>query len=685
MKEIFRSSCESAILTTWAKQDFARKSTARKKRVLQSRMLSNRQVKKLSSCRKNVSQKQVLGHRLTTKQSDAFPFRLLGRYVDTLPLNQQAKDKIYEKIKNRDRGVVAVLTSATEVEISEAIARKDSELVGQIYQARVLLKKYPFAGDTATCRSNAISRFFEAEELCKVTNTRLNSQCKDPMALMSSEERFIFLDAKRTIKKILGALDKRKIIGDTRTGPGLVNRPGVSNASETTAFFKYSEQMFSTLPARKYTLGMIDLDCHWKDTIFANANSLILCPERSNRYLINNHVSDIIGNRITFVPKDATTDRCIAIEPSGNVMLQLGVGSHIKTRLKSWGINLRDQSKNRDFAMQGSYDKDDSFCTIDLRMASDTLSIQTVYRLLPREWYNFLDELRCSVGSLKTSDGVQNVIYEKFSSMGNGFTFELESMIFFALTLASMRYNGFHGCHQDHISVFGDDIVVRKQFVPTTIKALQQFGFSINTEKSFVDGFFRESCGQDFVFGKNIRPFFLKRKVSSLRDIHFVANSLLQKSLVQKTVIHFGAYELLFAMIPKCVLLPGPLEFTSAKAGVDSWSDDEEHIGDLEGSLKVPLSWATTNGYYNICPYTMGLYYDRIVVSAINATNRSTYTSRPGYNAARYHIFLQGVHEGRITLRGVTRVDLKRKTTHSWDGQLSEHCFLPPVLNGGGG
>lgn len=210
---------------------------------------------------------------------------------------------------------------------------------------------------------------------------------------------------------------------------------------------------------------------------------------------------DIHPCKLSFVPKTALTDRGICTEPSLNVMFQRGVGKQIADRLLRFGVDLRDQSLNKDLARQGSITG--ALATLDLSSASDLIATEVVYNLLPIDWFFFLSygrSSRCDV------DG-EVVKLQKFSSMGNGFTFPLESLIFYAIAKAC--------CEKDDVvSVYGDDIIVPTSRVNLVMKALEYAGFTINVDKSCISGPFRESCGGDYLLGIDIRPFYLRDKLS---------------------------------------------------------------------------------------------------------------------------------------------------------------------------
>lgn len=222
------------------------------------------------------------------------------------------------------------------------------------------------------------------------------------------------------------------------------------------------------------------------------------------------------GNVLFTVPKTTSIDRCCAKEPDLNMYMQKGVGDYIRRRLRKFGIDLNDQSRNRDLARQGSLHLD--LATLDLSSASDSISRRLVEELLPEHWFQLLDSLR----SPRTRIGDEWHVNEMFSSMGNGFTFELESLLFYALARATTWSLGIPGV----VSVYGDDIIVPTEAAHDLVFVLQFFGFSTNLDKSFIEGHFRESCGGHFINGQDVTPFYIRRPVTELIELIHVANSL---------------------------------------------------------------------------------------------------------------------------------------------------------------
>jgi hypothetical protein len=247
------------------------------------------------------------------------------------------------------------------------------------------------------------------------------------------------------------------------------------------------------------------------------------------------------GNRFTVAPKDAVKDRPIAAEPSINIFYQLGLGRAIRQRLTNVGIDLDyGQETHRLQACEAS--KTGFLATLDLKNASDTVSYNLVKLLMPADWFRLLDELRSpytrmGLKDLKVvatrvapSEGSRDrwLRLEKFSSMGNGFTFELESLLFWAISdyacSQACADDGWEGKHQT--LVYGDDIICDSRGVHAVLAALRFFGFTANEEKSFWFGGFRESCGGDFWDGRPVRPYFLKDPLDEPQNVIAAANQI---------------------------------------------------------------------------------------------------------------------------------------------------------------
>jgi len=112
--------------------------------------------------------------------------------------------------------------------------------------------------------------------------------------------------------------------------------------------------------------------------------------------------------------------------------------------------------------------------------------------------------------------------------MGNGFTFELESLLFYVLSRAVAYFSGVSGI----ISVYGDDIIVPTDIAVDLEFVLGVLGFSVNPEKSFSTGTFRESCGGHYDGGCDVTPFYVKADIISLTDLILLLNKITKWELV---------------------------------------------------------------------------------------------------------------------------------------------------------
>jgi hypothetical protein len=271
-----------------------------------------------------------------------------------------------------------------------------------------------------------------------------------------------------------------------------------------------SRKRTASHPAGKY-LGIADI------TASAQAVWDLVSPEMPGWLRFDDRSNRVVkGNVLFTVPKKTDIDRCACKEPDLNMFMQKGVGSSIRRALRRVGVNLNDQSRNQSLAHQGSIGG--HLATLDLSSASDSVSTELVRLALPVNWFWYLDAIRCHVTVI---DDVEHV-NEMFSSMGNGFTFELESLLFYAITRTVAYFEGIPGV----VSVYGDDIICPTPLVDSLIWVLGYLGFQVNDDKSFSTGPFRESCGGHYLNGVNITPFYLRAPVTSTVDLIRFANQL---------------------------------------------------------------------------------------------------------------------------------------------------------------
>jgi hypothetical protein len=293
------------------------------------------------------------------------------------------------------------------------------------------------------------------------------------------------------------------IIGDTPPTEALIGSfsGGASTSrcrTESHPAFKYLGKAHITRRALPVFLDLVEELPGWLNA--------------QNRLLIE----EVPGNVLFTVPKKTDIDRVACKEPDLNMFIQKGIGSFIRKRLRTIGINLNDQSINRSLAHRGSVTND--LATLDLSSASDSVTQGLVALLLPETWYTLLDSVRSHVTII---DGEEH-LNEMFSSMGNGFTFELESLLFYAIARTVAYFRGVPGV----ISVYGDDIICPTEMSSYLTFVLGYLGFQVNLEKSFTEGPFRESCGGHYYYGRDITPFHIRKPIKTMPDLIDVANKL---------------------------------------------------------------------------------------------------------------------------------------------------------------
>jgi hypothetical protein len=386
------------------------------------------------------------------------------------------------------------------------------------YLAHSIFKKCQFPGFAAHARSTALKRFYEAELQCLETNTRLRHLMYSPQD--NTSMLLLIEKARSYILSVLGstvpfeAVLKNAAFTD---GTDSANRYGF-----TSAYHKYASRPESTRDARELSAIFISAKPRWAARVCGASQSKKETFSFRPVSVLPDAIKPVIGNRVSFVPKNAKTDRAIAVEPHMNVYIQRAIGVTIRDRLKRVGVDLnKGQETNCDLARLGS--ARGIVSTIDLSMASDTVSKVLVEWLLPPSWFTLLNTVRSKFGVI----GKKTIEYEKFSSMGNGFTFELESLIFWALIKAVIPEKEL-ARSELLIAVYGDDLIVPSEYSERLIQLLTFCGFKTNSEKTFIDGPFRESCGKDYVNGTNIRPFFVKEifSINHRRAFYKLANSI---------------------------------------------------------------------------------------------------------------------------------------------------------------
>lgn len=345
------------------------------------------------------------------------------------------------------------------------------------YQVTSLLQKNPRLPTGINRERVALDKFYDAETVCSETNKRILNFISDQQSAGPDTINLV-VRIQTIIQRILSAFPSRNDLEfaehNMQFGPGSTT----SLSGIVTQGAKFNNR------ALDCTEDLVSFRVHafphqWKAS----------APE----------LNIIQGSRTTTVPKNAKTNRVICVEPDLNIYVQAGIGRLLREKLRRFGLDLSSQALNQSLASRAW---DEGLATVDLSAASDTISIEVVKLLLPPAWVHLLAYPRCSFTKVEG----KWIQLEKWSSMGNGYTFELETLIFFAMALACCDEE----TERHQVSCYGDDIIIPAARVPSLMKALDFLGFKVNAEKTFSKGVFYESCGTDWFMGQNVRPFFFR-------------------------------------------------------------------------------------------------------------------------------------------------------------------------------
>lgn len=338
-------------------------------------------------------------------------------------------------------------------------------------QVEAFFKKNANLANKEVCKEAAKLSFEKAERQCSETNIRLNRYVG----------RYYLLDDTLQLYLKRMAHYISSVLGDIQ--PFLIELPHlVKVTSGATAH-----------SSRRNSLPQLKLKMR------------LFCTKRASKYVKYLYhyfgfgpprIMTAHSNRVELVPKNWKTDRTIACEPEGNLPLQLAFDTYAKRRLRLFGIDLSDQSANQNAAKEASVNGE--LVTVDFSSASDTVSFNTVSLVFPVDWFNYLHRVRSPFYRGVFGRGC----YSKFSSMGNGTTFTIETLLFAAACYAVGSKKSL---------VYGDDVIIEKDLFNEFHRLTSFLGFTINEEKTFTDGPFRESCGGDFFNGINVTPVYVRQ------------------------------------------------------------------------------------------------------------------------------------------------------------------------------
>lgn len=447
----------------------------------------------------------------------------------------------------RELNTPVSLKCASLLEAGEYLALASMKLDPHVYNDRVafsrdfaaveLLRKFDgLPGLTEELReASARSKAEHAEIQCLETNQRLLGAEHGEPTMSDSAWRAIQL-ASRKIHALLPEYDLIRHLERCRWGPGsdaLNKRPYVSQ------YHKFKSIVTGTRGCVPFVSALMDRNHLWAGW---------LNGQGSYEGSFTPSMVFFRGNGFLTVPKTALVNRPICVEPGANVYLQLGLGAMFRTALKRIGIDLDSQELNRWLALLGSHTGE--WATIDLSSASDTIArrlVQIIFSYSPKlvTWLKVMEAIRSPFTNWGSAKNPEWRLNHKFSSMGNGFTFELETLLFWALSSAAAEEIG-GKC----AAVYGDDIIVSRDAFHHVSGVLEECGFTINLAKSYNSSYFRESCGMNAWDGYEIASYRLE-SFDNISDTYSFHNGLVRLGLPK-------AAQCLLRRIPSSMRFFGP-------------------------------------------------------------------------------------------------------------------------------
>lgn len=436
-------------------------------------------------------------------------------------------------------------------EASAALARDacDVQMFARYSQVVAFLKKLELPLFGALAEENALVKWWESEARCKEMNVKCLDILRHPLTHSHLELSDLLARLRSEIASLLGdePPDLEQVVKFMRFGP----------KSDLTHSIVEGSVPYKLLAPSAYPWLGPEVAWLLRHTMFGTLWGYKMPESLCNIQIPTDDWITICDHaEYSSVPKKIDENRPIELGPSIAGLLQQAYDGFIRERLKErWGCDLRNQEPNKVLARIGSErgSEPNSPATIDLQSASDSISFALVGMLLPDAWFKILSPLRAK--SIVMKDGTI-IKLEKFSSMGNALTFSLETLIFSAVVRANLRAHGWEGSRW---RVYGDDIIVPCRIYDDVCRDLGRLGFVINESKSFSRGFFRESCGGDYLLGVDVRPLYIKKPIKCVADLFKYLNMIqvfaqrgpIPASAFREVYLHF------LRMVPKDFLFFG--------------------------------------------------------------------------------------------------------------------------------
>ena len=420
--------------------------------------------------------------------------------------------------------------SATNMEsiLVDAHSQQDAAAFKRRYLDANVFKRFQATDpEQANLRVDAaLEKLQDSEFSCRVSNRVFAGGLDRSNAHIPPDILRLLRTARAIIHRILGPFDIEELPRSCGFGPGATTE---FSRKEALQHQKWARAAHCTVRAVPYVTAF----CAWSGF-----------PDLARELTVRE------ANHVFTVPKNFDRDR-VAMKPvSWNSFFQKGLGRMIRRRLRRIGLLLPDaQELHRVLVKVASMIP--GLATRDLVSASDCEALSLIEVLLPPRWFEVILDLREAAGIYP--DGSWT-LWEKVSAMGNGFTFELETLVFYALVRAA--------CSEESlVSVYGDDIICPAVHLDRVDYLLSFCGLKVNASKSFgLESKFRESCGGHYFDGVDVKPFYVTRLPATIGDAINLHNDIVRWSGGPPGPDHFlyDLWRLCRSVVPRVYWGPCP-------------------------------------------------------------------------------------------------------------------------------
>jgi len=389
----------------------------------------------------------------------------------------------------------------------------------------------------------------------------------------------VLLHARRLVCRVVGGSDPRGAQCAPRHGPGAV-ADGEEN-HEKPSFRRIYRGLDRVFPFGEYF-------CF---------NSTHICDSYQDWQSFESREAGTA--KVVLVPKDSRGPRLISKEPVEYQWMQQGLRRVLEKAINSSPLTrgmvvFDDQTKNRDLALAASAGA--PWVTLDMKDASDRVSVLLVRALFPNHWYECL--MACRTSSTRLPSG-EVFPMRKFAPMGSSLCFPVESLVFWALSVAAILHehstiDAFQASRMVH--VYGDDLIVRTEDQGAILRTLPLLNLKFNEKKCCTAGSFRESCGCDAYKGVDVTPLRIKCVWDHRSDKSLVQHVALHNAACDKGMFHLADY--IYGLVSKVKKFPYS---ESTKASYVCWVDSRKTADQVKAhNSTFALRCGTPRGVRNL-------------------------------------------------------------------------------------